>query len=585
MTGQARNKAASVALLAVCAIAAGCNAASKAAPDPNTPRADRPAGIARGGSLVVSTRSEPATFNRIRKRDTTTELLGMFTGAKLVRINRATQELEPALAESWTRSDDGLTYTLKLRPGVEFSDGEPFTSADVLFTFDALYDPKAGCELADAVRLDGKDLKVSAPDASTVVIRFPVPFAPGVRILDNVPMQPKHKLEAALRAGTFSTAWDLKTPLADIVGLGPFVPSEYVPGQRLIFTRNPHYFRKAPDGGPLPYLDRVTMEVVPDQDAQMLRLDAGQIDALDSNMRPEDYAPLKRAADGGRIKLLDLGMSYDADSLWFNLRPGAYAKDPRAAWLQRDELRHAISLAVDRKAFADTVFLGAGVPAYGPETPANAKWFSAQTPHSDYDPDRAKTMLASIGLKDRNGDGILEDDHGNPVRFTLLTQKGKTQLERGASVVRDDLKRIGVVVDVVAVDFKTLVERFLSGANYDAIYFSVARTDTDPAINPDFWFSSGSAHFWNIGQKTPATAWEKEIDDLMAKQIASTDERRRKQLFDDIQRVFAEHEPVVYFAAPRVFVAMSSRVSNATPALLRPQLLWAADTLAVAAAR
>ncbi len=552
--------------------------------EPRRPRADR-AAVPRGGNLVVSTRSEPATFNRIRKRDTTTELLGMFTGAKLVRINRTTQELEPSLAESWTRSDDGLTYTLKLRPGVTFSDGQPFTSADVLFTFDALYDPKAGCELADAVRLDGKDLKLSAPDALTVVVRFPVPFAPGVRILDNVPIQPKHKLEAALRAGTFSTAWDLKTPLAEIVGLGPFVPSEYVPGQRLIFTRNPHYFRKAPDGGPLPYLDRVTMEVVPDQDAQMLRLDAGQIDALDSNMRPEDYAPLKRAADSGRIKLLDLGMSYDADSLWFNLKPGAYAKDPRAAWLQRDELRHAISLAVDRKAFADTVFLGAGVPAYGPETPANTKWFSAQTPHTQYDPDRAKAMLASIGLTDRNADGILEDAHGNQVRFTLLTQKGKTQLERGASVVRDDLKRVGVVVDVVAVDFKTLVERFLSGANYDAIYFSVARTDTDPAINPDFWFSSGSAHFWNIGQKTPATAWEKEIDDLMAKQIASTDERRRKQLFDDVQRVFAEHEPVVYFAAPRVFVAMSSRVLNATPALLRPQLLWAADTLAVAAAR
>jgi peptide/nickel transport system substrate-binding protein len=152
-------------------------------------------------------------------------------------------------------------------------------------------------------------------------------------------------------------------------------------------------------------------------------------------------------------------------------------------------------------------------------------------------------------------------------------------------VIRDDLKQIGIVVDVVALDFKSLVERFLSGANYDAVYFSVARTDTDPAINPDFWFSSGSAHFWNIGQKTPATPWEKQIDDLMGQQIASTDDGRRKQLFDEVQRVFAEHEPVVYFAAPRVFVAMSSRVSNATPALMRPQLLWAADTLALAASR
>jgi peptide/nickel transport system substrate-binding protein len=582
LTGHSRIVAASAVVALVAA--AACGGAQKTASQ-NAATSTTTPGLHRGGTLVVSTRSEPATFNRIRKRDTTTELLGMFTGAKLVRINRATQELEPSLAESWTRSDDGLTFTLKLRPDVVFSDGHPFSSADVLFTFDALYDPKAGCELADAVRLDGKDLKVSAPDPTTVVITFPVPFAPGVRILDNVPIQPKHKLEPALRAGTFATAWDLKTPLAEIVGLGPFVPSEFVPGQRIVFTRNPHYFRKAPDGGPLPYLDRVTMEVVPDQDAQMLRLDAGQLDALDSNMRPEDYAPLKRAADAGRIRLLDLGMSYDADSLWFNLKPGVYGNDPRAAWIQRDELRHAISLAVDRKAFADTVFLGAGVPAYGPETPANTRWFSADAPQPPHDPARAKSLLASIGLVDRNGDGLLEDAHGDPVRFTLLTQKGKTQLERGASVVREELKRIGVTVDVVALDFKSLVERFLSGTNYDAIYFSVARTDTDPAINPDFWFSSGSAHFWNIGQKTPATPWEKEIDGLMKEQIASTDEGRRKQLFDRVQRVFAEHEPLVYFAAPRVFVAMSSRVSNATPSLLRPQLLWAADTLAVAASR
>jgi peptide/nickel transport system substrate-binding protein len=575
--------AAPCAFVAIAAFAAACNGAPGPASDRGLSPTGEAPGIVRGGNLVVSTRSEPATFNRLRKRDTTTELVGMFIGAKLVRINRATQALEPALAESWTRSDDGRTYRLKLRKGVTFSDGHPFTSADVLFTFDALYDPKAGCELADAVRLDGKDLKVAAPDPLTVVITFPVPFAPGVRILDNVPIQPKHKLQAALESGTFAAAWDLKTPLAEIVGLGPFVPSEYVPGQRLVFTRNPRYYRKAPDGGALPYLDRITMEVVPDQDAQMLRLDAGQLDALDSNMRPEDYAPLKRAADGGRIKLLDLGMAYDADSLWFNLRPGAYGKDPRAAWLQRDELRHAISLAVDRQAFADTVFLGAGVPAYGPETPANKRWFSPQTPHSSYDPARAKALLASIGLTDH--DGRLADAQGTPVRFALLTQKGKTQLERGAAVIRDDLKQIGIVVDVVALDFKSLVERFLSGANYDAVYFSVARTDTDPAINPDFWFSSGSAHFWNIGQKTPATPWEKQIDDLMGQQIASTDDGRRKQLFDEVQRVFAEHEPVVYFAAPRVFVAMSSRVSNATPALMRPQLLWAADTLALAASR
>jgi peptide/nickel transport system substrate-binding protein len=281
---------------------------------------------------------------------------------------------------------------------------------------------------------------------------------------------------------------------------------------------------------------------------------------------------------------MDLGVAYDAPVLWFNLKPEAFARDARRRWIQRDELRKAISYAVDRKVFADTVYLGAGVTVFACApglTPANKKWYSTATVEYPYDPAAARKLLASIGLVDRNGDGQLEDDQNRPVRFSILTQKGKTALERGAEIVREDLKKVGVTVDVVALDGKALIERFLSGANYDAVYFSVGTTDTDPAINPDFWFSSGSAHFWNIGQKTPATDWERRIDELMTKQIGSTDERERKTLFDQVQQILGDHLPVIAFAAPRVFVATSDRVTNITPALVRPQILWAADTLAV----
>src|SRR6185369_14162661 len=109
-----------------------------------------------------------------------------------------------------------------------------------------------------------------------------------------------------------------------------------------------------------PYLDRLVVEIIPDQSAEMLRLESGQLDMMTSQITPEAYAPMKRAADQGRVKLYDLGVSRNADGLWFNLKPNAFAGDARAAWLQRDELRRAISMAVDRQAFADTVFFGAG---------------------------------------------------------------------------------------------------------------------------------------------------------------------------------------------------------------------------------
>ena len=185
---------------------------------------------------------------------------------------------------------------------------------------------------------------------------------------------------------------------------------------------------------------------------------------------------------------------------------------------------------------------------------------------------KAKALIASISA-------------GQPVRFTLLTQKGRTALERGSAVIRDELKKIGVIVDVVALDGNALIQRFLDPhVGYDAMYFSLNTSDTDPAINPDFWFSSGSAHVWNMMQKTPATSWEQQIDDLMARQIASSDEDERKRLFVEVQKIFTEHLPVLYFVAPRVFVATSTRVTNLHPALIRPQVLWAPETVAVTAA-
>jgi peptide/nickel transport system substrate-binding protein len=183
-------------------------------------------------------------------------------------------------------------------------------------------------------------------------------------------------------------------------------------------------------------------------------------------------------------------------------------------------------------------------------------------------------------LTDRNGDGLLEDAQNRPARFTLLTQKGRPNLERGTAVIRDELKKIGLTVDVVALESGALFDQFVH-AKYEAIYFNADKTDLDPGSNPDFWFSFGSAHMWNLEEKTPATAWERRIDELMARQIASTDEAERKTLYNEIQKVFSEHEPIVYFVAPRIYVAHSSRLTNLMPAEFRPQLLWRPDTVAI----
>ena len=464
-----------------------------------------------------------------------------------------------------------------------FSDGAPFTSADVLFAFEAAYDERAASPIGESLRVGGERLAVRALGDHEIEIAFPSPYGPGLRLLDGLWILPRHELEPALREGTLADAWRPSTPPADIVGLGPFVLAEYRAGERLVFERNPRYWRRDEAGRPLPYLDRLTLEILPDQTAELLRIQSGQLDLTHSEIRSEDYASLRRASDEGRVRLIELGTGLDPDAFWFNLGGGA----PRALetqagvskpWLRAREFRQAISLAVDRDAYSDAVFLGAGEPLHGPVTSGNTTWHWPELPGGEYDPERARALLAGLDLVDRNGDGVLEDAAGAPVRFSLVLQRGIAAVERGAAFIRDALADLGVGLDIVGLDAGAVVARWSSG-NYEAIFHRLLLTDTDPAAALDFWLSSGSAHLWNPGQDVPATAWEREIDGLMRRQVASLDHDERVRLFREAQRIFSEQSPVLYFAAQHLYVTTSARLANPTPSRLRPVLLWSADTL------
>ncbi len=532
----------------------------------------------RGGTLVSSQRSEPRTFNRVLDQSFAVDLFSILTSGKLIRVNRVTAQVEPALVEKWTTSPDNLTYTMTLRDGVTWSDGTPFTSADVLFTFQAIYHPKVPSVLASGLQVNGQPLKVSAPDARSVVVTLPGTFGPGIAILDNVHLQPKHKLQVSLDAGTYSQALSAATPPAELVSLGPFMLKSYEPGQRMVFERNPRYWKKDAAGIQLPYLDQLVMEVVPDQNAELLRLQSGQIDMLQQQIRPEDVATLRPMIDQGKLRVIELGVGVDPDVFFFNLRGPYWDTDPRREWITRKEFRKAISHAVDREAYANTVYLGAGVPIWGPITPGNKEWFSPNVPRYGHSIERAREILAGLGLTNRDADEWLEDANNTEARFTLLAYKGNSSVERGAAVLRDALRPAGVAVDVVMLEQGAVIQRMLKG-QFDAILFFITSTNFDPSINLDFWMSSGSAHMWNIGQPKPATDWEKEIDDLMREMTAQVDQAARKRLFDQVQNIFAENLPALYFVAPRLHMGVSNRVGGLEPAILRPQLLWNVDRI------
>jgi peptide/nickel transport system substrate-binding protein len=538
----------------------------------------------RGGQIVASLRADPRSFNRMVASDQPTDVLSMLTQGRLVRINRSTFELEPWLAERWESSDDGRVHTLHLRPGVVWSDGTAFTSEDVLFSLKAVYDPGVKSVVASSLMVGGQPITWTAPDAETVVLTYAAPSGLGVRLLDLLPILPRHKLESALTAGTFAQAWSTATPPAEIVGTGPFLLREYHPGQRLVFDRNPRYWRKAANGDSLPYIDRLVLELAPDQNAEVLRLQSGAIDLTHSELRSDDYIPVRRAEDAGTLTMVELGVSPDADAFWFCLKPEKKARDPRFAFVNRREFRQAISHAVDREEFAQTVFLGEAVPIWGPITPGNRIWFSPNVPRYPFDRARARDLLKTIGLEDRNGNGVVEDTAGTEARFTVITQQGLGYYERGTAVLREYAAEVGIALDIVPLEFSAMVARLLS-CDYDAIYMRPLATHLDPAGNLDYWLSSGAAHLWNIQQKTPANEWEKQIDTLMHEQATTLDPARRQAIFAEVQKVLAENVPVLYFASPRLYYAHSRRVKGVVPSIMRPPVLWNADSFSVASAR
>ena len=329
---------------------------------------------------------------------------------------------------------------MKLREGVRFSDGVPFTSADVVFTFQALYDKRVGSDIAESMMIDGHPVAVRALDDRTIELKLPAPYGPGLTLLDSVPIYPRHKLQAALDAGTFRDAWNTKTPLSDIAGLGPFVLREYVPAQRIVLGRHPHSWLRDSHGVTL-RKSTDQLQIVPQQNTEVVRFEAGDVDLMTDQVRAEDIGAMRQMASQGRATLLPAGVSISPDWLVFNLVPGAAAVKSRP-WLQRDELRQAISVAVDRDEMAKTVYLGTAVPVFGPITPGHGAWYSTARAKPSRDLARAKTLLASIGLTDRNGDSMLEDAAGRPARFTVMTQQGHAIREADGALLQQQLKDV-----------------------------------------------------------------------------------------------------------------------------------------------
>ena len=544
-----------------------------------------------GGRFVLGQTSGPKTFNAMMASETSsTDITGnLFIG--LADFDNEKQIDKPGLATSWDVGADGLTWTFHLRKGAAFSDGHAITSADVLFSFEVAYDDKVHPSVQDLLITNGQRWKVSAPDASTFVITLPAPSAMLVPTAGSVKIMPKHVLEAPFRAGAFASAYGVNTPPSQLVTSGAWRLKQYAPGEKTVLEPNPYWFGVDQKQQRLPYLDELVFLEVPDQDAADLKFRAGQIDGLD-NVKPENYQWYAENQQQNNYTLYDLGPALASNFFWFNLNTvkkadkgtvGAPVIDAvKYAWFNNATFRRAVSMAVDRDAMIPSIFFGDAVKNWSTSSPGSKLWYTPEVVKYDFNLDESKRLLASLGWKDTNGDGVLEDTAGQTVSFTMKTNSDNKTRVGMANFIRDDLAKVGIKVTLVPVDFNTLITNLRDDFQYDTILLGLqSGVPPDPAMGQNVWRSSGRSHNWNISQRQPETPQEARIDALMDTLVASSDDTVRKTAWTEVQNIVNEQAWMIWLPTIKAKLPLRNRFGNAKPSVIPHRLIWNIDTVFV----
>jgi peptide/nickel transport system substrate-binding protein len=506
--------------------------------------------------LRLCLRSEPRTFDPLLVEEDTSETIRYLTAGVLLRLNRATQQAEPALATSWKVLEGGRRIDFQLREGIRFSDGTPFTAGDVAYTMGRVMDPNLHAPAGDAFRSGSGPIRTVVHSATSISILFPAPLALLPAVFDQLPI-----LSAS-------------SPAKEKAVLGPFVLADYKPGNYVLLRRNPNYWKHDAAGHPLPYLSTVRLSIQQNRDLELLRFRRGEIDMI-TKLDPQLFDRIAAESPG---TVRDAGPGLDTVMVWFNQARTAPLPEWKKKWYASAAFRHAVSLSINRADLCRVVWRGHAVPAAGPVSPANRAWVNAAIKPDAYSPAAALKALESDGFRMRGT--TLYDRDGHAVEMSLISNAGNPLHESALAMIRQDLAKIGIRVNTVLLDFPAVIERITRTFDYEACLLPML-PELDPQTQENVWLSSGENHPWYPAEKAPATAWEAEVDRLMRAQAAEANQQKRKAAFDRIQQIFSEQAPMICLLHPDVLVAAGPRVRNAAPSIVRPQLLWNADRLQV----
>jgi peptide/nickel transport system substrate-binding protein len=544
-----------LALLCAAIVASACPA-----PEPGTQQ--RTAEGTHAQILSTATISDPKTFNPLLASDPASSAAVGALFDSLLRLDPLTERVEPFLATRWESNADGTEYRFFLRRNVRWHDGEPLTATDVEFTFEAIYDDRTSSTLRQILTVDGQPIDVEAVDDHVVVVRVPRPYAPLLYSL-AVPIVPRHVLGEALDAGTFARQWGIDTPPERLIGSGPYRMVRYEPGRAIELERNPDYWMRDEAGARLPYLRGWVIHIVPDADAAHARFLARQTDIY--NPRLHEVTDLRARASTLGVRVEAIGFDPGTLFLAFNRNPlrnrDQGGGDPRLGWFQDKNFLRAIAHGIDKQAIVDQAMHGLGQAAVSHLSPENDLFDAAPLRDHAYDLAEARRLLREGGYVDRNGDGTIEDQAGNPVAFSLATNAGNPMREKICSLLADAWAKLGMKVSPRPLEFPLLVEKLDTTFEWDAILMGFTGS-IEPDAASSLLRSNGKLHVWHPNQPSPATDWEAEIDRLLDAASRELDPAGRAGLYLRIHEILHEELPIIPLAREMRFAAFSAGLEN-----------------------
>ena len=517
-----------------------------------------------GGTVVSTLLGDPKTFNTVIAQETSsTDITDDFIFEGLVTRHGVTTEIIPQLARDWDISEDGTVYTFYLRRGVQWSDGVEFTADDVVFTFDVIKDEDVPTSTRDVMKVDGEFPEYRKIDKYTFEVEIPKPFAPFMNNMMTY-IIPKHKLYDAWKAGEFNSTWGINTDPEEIVGTGPFTLGSYTPGERIVMLRNSRYWKRDPQGKPLPYIIRWVRVISESQETTALLFENGQTHY--HAVRGIDFKRFSENADSGNYHMVDAGPTFATNFLVFNMNP----RNPKLEeqpwkyeWFTNIHFRKAVAYSMDKDTMINQALAGHGSKQWSPVSAPNKVFLNEDVQKYPYSLEKAREELEAGGFS-WNANGELLGPNGRRVEFNMVTNSGNTVREQILNIIAGELRELGMKINSTPIEFNALVNQLMSEWDFDTIVIGLTG-GVEPHSGSNVWPSDTHLHMWNPQQESPATEWEARIDELFELGASAIETEQRVKYYNEFQEIIADKVPVIYTVTPNSLYAIRNSLKNTEP--------------------